>query len=486
MTVINQDDVVQFITNTKCAGGICRDRIDTHISTVFLTDDQAWKLKKAVRFPFLDFSTPQLRRRACERELELNRLWAPSLYLGLNRITRQSDGSLAWDGNGDEVDCVVVMQRFPDDAGLAQLLAQDQVDRKQMAGLVQTLWRGYGLAKIHYAAEESQGIGQIIDGLEASFPAPIPGHLFRLWRQQCGRWQDRLDQRRQDGWVRRCHGDLHLGNICRFQGELIPFDVLEFNESLAIIDVAYDMAFLMMDLLAHGSADYAALVMNRYLDVSGDYGCVALLPLFVSLRAGVRAMVMRTQNRHDQAQMYERLAVQALTAPQPRLVAVGGLSGSGKSRLSSRLSPRLGVPGAAVIRSDAIRKRLMGVDQTTKLPPEGYDPQITQRVYAALSDACRQIRADGLPVIADAVFSRPEERDAIAQCGQPFTGLWLEAPFEVAASRVQNRTADASDATVSVLEHQHQRDVGPITWPCIETSGPGERTVERAMALLSL
>ena len=481
----NQDKIARFIMDEKNWNGVVPTRCDTHISTVFLVGDLAFKLKKAVHLPFLDFSTLALRQQSCQRELDFNRLWAPELYVGSAQITQSDDGALHWDGPGQVVESLVVMHRFADDQGLAQILAAGQAHKTMITDLMQTLWRGYGRAEIYQDAGGAKGFSDIIDGLEPSF-TQIPHDLFDAWRKLVTRHAARLDQRRNDGWVRRCHGDLHLGNVCLYQGKLLPFDVLEFNDSLAIIDVAYDMAFLLMDMLAHGYDDFAALVMNRYLDVSGDYNCVALLPLMVSLRAGVRAMVMQSLNDQAQARIYLDLARQVLEPRPAQLLAIGGLSGSGKSHLSWHLSVLMGRPGAAVIRSDAIRKRLMGVAQTDRLGPEGYDAAVTQQVYEILYGACAQILSDHLPVIADAVFSRPEEREAIARCGQPFTGLWLDVSLEAARSRVAKRQGDVSDATIEVVEQQHGRDVGPMTWACIDTSGPKEQTLSAAAQILGL
>jgi len=484
----NQDDILRYLLDESTWGGQVPSRVDTHVSTVILVGDRAYKLKKAVRFPFLDFSTLDLRKASCERELELNALWAPDLYLGLAEVTRDRSGRLALNGDGETVEYAVAMRRFPDDGGLETVLSRGQVDRKQWAGLVQTVWNGYRKALVCPNGGGAAGMAAIVDGLEQSFAPDPPAELFALWRADLATLAPRLNDRRDAGLVRRCHGDLHLGNICLFQGALLPFDALEFDETLATTDIVYDLAFLIMDLLAHGYSEPASVVMNRYLDLSGDYGAMAVLPFFLSVRAGVRAMVMRAMNDRGRSGVYLKLAGTIRTPQTARIVAVGGLSGSGKSRLSSRLSPLLGGAGAAVIRSDSIRKRLMGVDQTVKLDQSGYEKAVTERVYATLYAACERIAADGFPVIADAVFGRPEERQAIEaaanRIGVPFQGIWLDAPFQVAAQRISGRTGDASDATEQVLARQHRQDPGDIRWARIDTDIPGERTVAAALAAL--
>ena len=489
MNVSNQDRTLAFLMDKSTWGGVRPDRIDTHISSVFLVGEEAWKLKKAVRLPFLDFSTIAMRKQACERELQLNSAWAPSLYLKVAAITQDQDGRLGINGDGPAVDYLVAMRRFSQDAALPTALAAGQVDKRQMEDLVQTLWAAYGTAAIHPECGGRDGMTKIVEGLGHAFaPDAVPVHLMALWRQRLDAVAAILDRRRQSGLVRRCHGDLHLGNICLFQGRLLPFDALEFNEDFGTIDIAYDLAFLIMDLLAHGHDRYAALVLNRYLDQSGDYGAMAVFPLFLSVRAGVRAMVMHSMNKDDRAREYLALAQSLLAQASPRLVAVGGLSGSGKSRLAAGLSPLLACPGAAVIRSDAIRKRLMGVAQTDQLGPDGYSPAVTQKVYQTLTEACGIVLDGGASAIADAVFGRQDERDAVERVavkrGAPFAGLWLEAPFELAADRIARRVGDASDATVAVLEQQRTRDVGPVSWTKIVSDGSPDETVARALAVL--
>ena len=497
MKASDQGRILDWLSDPATHGGCRPVRLDTHISAVFLANGLAWKLKKAVKLPFVDFTTLAARRGACMAEITVNAPWAPELYLGVCSITCESDGSFALDGRGVPVDAVVLMRRFDDGARMDELLRQDCVDRDDITHLARCLWRGWGQEPIYRERGGADALAAMVKDLHASFTphSPVPfastrvERLFRAWQSEMLLVAPDLDRRRQQGWVRRCHGDLHLANICRFQGDLTPYDAIEFSDSLAIIDVAYDLAFIGMDLTAYGRLDLAALLMNRCLDMSGDIESCRVMPLFLSLRAGVRAMVMAAMGKGEAGGDYLTLAERMLQRPVARLVAVGGLSGSGKSRLSSRLSPLLGLPGAPVIRSDAIRKRLMGVDPAQKLDSRGYAPDVTARVYAELASMCAQALRLGSPVIADAVFSRPEERRVIEevarQAGARFDGLWLEAPYGVAALRIEGRIGDASDATPEVLARQQDYELGEIDWSRIATDRPGEQTVAIALERLA-
>ena len=256
--------------------------------------------------------------------------------------------------------------------------------------------------------------------------------------------------------MRLCHGDLHLGNICVVDGRPLLFDCIEFSEDIASIDVLYDLAFLLMDLDHRGHRDFANLVLNRYLDLTGEdageTGGLAAMPLFLALRALIRAHVTATKAEHgwggvDRAAAFAEVraylgeAEAALIPSAPRLIAIGGLSGTGKSTLAAKIAPALGPPpGARWLRSDVTRKLLFGTDPETKLPPEAYAPDITERVYRDLcAGAAAALRA-GYPAVIDAVALRADERRAFAAvaaaAGVPFTGLWLEAPAERLMARV--------------------------------------------------
>jgi predicted kinase len=291
-----------------------------------------------------------------------------------------------------------------------------------------------------------------------------------------------------------------LGNIFLADGQPTLFDAIEFNDDFACIDSFYDLAFLLMDLRAKALPELSCLVFNRYLEQMGDFGALAALPLFLSLRAAIRSHVSATMAQEDavhrlkllaDAQSYLDQAIVYLAPKAPRLVACGGLSGSGKSQLARGLAPRLGpAPGALVLRSDVLRKRLMGVAPECRLSGDAYSAAMTERTYAALTEQAAAALADGHSVIADAVFARPDQRLAIEsvaqQAGVPFHGVWLAVDAAVLRARVEGRIGDASDATAAVVDQQLTYEVGPITWTTIGSSGPVEATLAAACRLIPL
>jgi aminoglycoside phosphotransferase family enzyme/predicted kinase len=453
--------------------------VETHISAVFLGEREAFKLKKAVDFGFLDFTTLAERERLTKFEHALNAPHAPGLYLGAEPLTRGPDGALRLGGEGEVVDWVLRMTRLPPEAFFSGPLPPDLLDPLADA-----------VVALHRAAPQCEGDGRMIrvitGNLEAAISARLPADAVRAWADAALAAEERLApwlaQRAAAGFLRRCHGDLHLGNICLIEGRPTPFDALEFDEALATIDVGYDLAFLLMDLDRRDSRAAANRVLNRYLARTGDVALLRGLPLWLSLRALIRAHVAA---RSGQDGMPLLRAAQAYLAPAPaRLAAVGGLQGTGKSHLARRLAPDLGAaPGAVILRSDEIRKRQAGVAPETRLPPEAYRAEASAAVFEDLQGMAAEALAAGHSVIADVVFQRAPERDALAALGHGFTGFWLEAPLDLLRARIAARRGDASDATAEVLDATAARDAGIITWNRLDATAAPEEVARKILDL---
>jgi aminoglycoside phosphotransferase family enzyme/predicted kinase len=458
--------------------------IETHIAAVFLAGERAYKLKKAVDLGFLDFTTRDKRRWAIRRELDFNRRTAPDIYLDIAEVVRRPDGQLAMDGPGEPLECVLVMRRFDPEAVLSNKPERVQGDFAEALGRQ--------VADLHATAEVRPGgagfLAYVIESNAGHLRnlAPVLGAerveaLLAATDAEFDRRRDLLDARGVAGQLRCCHADLHLGNILEEHGRAIPFDCIEFNDTLSEIDVLYDLAFLLMDLCFRGQAAGANRVLNGYLDQSArSLGEAALeglsvLPLFMSVRASVRAHVSAHNGDAETARAYAEAALRHLSWPKPELRAVGGLSGSGKSTFARKLAPGLGAPpGAVILRSDEVRKRLWGRKPNEPLPPEAYVEGQSERVYGVLVREAGLVLKAGRSVILDAVFLKSAEREAVEQAakaaGVAFEGVWLDVPAEVMRRRLAGRTGDASDADVAVLEQQLQRDPGAIAWSRVSAS----------------
>jgi aminoglycoside phosphotransferase family enzyme/predicted kinase len=493
-----QTGVVAFLSRGDWAKGSV-EVVSTHISHVFLAGDRALKLKRAVKLPYVDFSTPDLRRAACERELSLNRRTAPELYRRVVAVTRDAAGRLHLGGSGEVVDWLVEMRAFDQSQLLDRLAKRGSLPAGIPRDLGDTIAAFHDKAEIAAEFGGADAIAGIIAGNTNAFAACPPGifgpdalaALTEDCTQALAARRCLLDSRRGRGEVKQCHGDLHLGNICLIDGRPVLFDCLEFDERLSNIDVLYDLAFLLMDLLSHGLAGDANMVLNRYLDRRTETAGLAALPLFLAVRAAIRAhvTVTRDPSAGAEARTYLSSALGFLHPARPRLVAIGGLSGSGKSTAAYRLAPGLGAaPGARVIRSDVIRKRLFGASPETALAADAYAPHVTKGVYQTQLDEAAQCLTAGHSAILDAVFLRRDERDAAAdiagRAGVPFTGIWLEAPAAMLEVRIAARRNDASDADVAVLRKQLAIDPGPLDWIRVDAAA-GDGTIDAIRAAIS-
>jgi aminoglycoside phosphotransferase family enzyme/predicted kinase len=508
-----QTQVVAFLTDPLSypARPERVERLETHGALVFLAGDEAWKIKRAVRFPYMDLSTLERRRAFCEREVEINRRLAPDIYLGCVPIVRGSDGRLQLGGEGAVVEWAVRMRRFEQTALLSRMAEGGPLPPDLVRDLAEAVYQSHCRAPPAEGTEGAARIGRIVASVSATLAdlaETFDSRVLQAFGERIGGQMRRaaavLDARAAAGCVRRCHGDLHLNNIVLWHGRPVLFDALEFDEELATIDTLYDLAFLLMDLGRRGQRAGANAVLNRYLWRSGaelDLQGLRALPLLLGLRSAIRAMVTaeraeqeqgaaRTRDRQEAAR-YLEAAVSYLTPGVPRLVTVGGLSGTGKSTLARALAPEMGpAPGAVHLRSDLERKALFAVEETTRLRADAYTKAAGAAVYAALYRKARLVLAAGHAAIVDAVFANPEERAAIEaaarDAGAPFQGLWLEAPPEALVERVAARRGDASDATPDVVRQQLARETGSLAsgWTRIDAGADVDATLGKARAVL--
>jgi aminoglycoside phosphotransferase family enzyme/adenylate kinase family enzyme len=479
-------------------------RVDTHAAIVFLGGDKAWKLKRAVWFPFLDFSTSEKRHAACEAEVRLNRRTAPDIYLGCEPITRRADGVLALEGEGEAMDWVIVMRRFDQDLLFDRMAERGALTADHITELADEIAEFHGSAEKRPDFGGAEAIRWVVnDNIEELAAMPetfgeVAVHALKhLSDDALAKCVGLLDERREAGFVRHCHGDLHLRNILLWEGRPTLFDCLEFDEKLACTDMLYDLAFLLMDLEHRGRRDFASLALNRYLQRTGDLGGLVAMPLFLSCRAAIRAKVeasgaavqrdvAEADGMRAAARDYLSLATAFLAPHAPTLIGVGGESGSGKSTIAAAIAPRLGgTPGALILRSDVTRKRLFGCRMEDPLPQEAYSGQATENTFGRLIEDARIALAAGMTVIADAVYADPAERDALEaaarEAGVPFRGFWIDVPLETRIERVSGRRDDASDATVDFLRAHPTREQGPMGWTRIDASGTVDEVVERLL-----
>ena len=513
--VADQSEVAAFLGDpgTHGAGVTAVERIDTHAAMVFLAGARAYKVKRAVKFPYMDFSTLARRHAFCEKEVAINRPGAPDLYLGVTSVTRRPDGGLALGGAGEAVEWTVVMRRFAQEGLFDQLaragaltpeLMRDAADAvAAFHDSAERLWgveaAGGGAAGLRWVIAENRAEFTERPDL---FAPPQVARFSGLTHGVLARLETLLDERLAAGFVRRCHGDLHLRNICLIDGRPTLFDAIEFNDKLAAIDVLYDLAFLLMDLEQGTFRPYANLVLNRYMQHRGDLAGLAAMPLFLSARAAVRAKVSASaeasqaapearERLRAEASAYFRAAARYLDPPPARLIAIGGYSGSGKTELARRLAPWLGAaPGAVHLRSDVLRKQLFHVGELDPLPKKAYEMPVSRRVYADLAAKARVALAAGQSVVADALHARPEERGALEALartlGVRFDGVWLDVSEAALLARVAAREADASDATARVVRQQLGYELGDLAWRRLDASGPLDTVSAAARDCLSI
>jgi hypothetical protein len=476
------------------------ERIETHISLIFLAGDIAYKIKKPVVFPFLDYSTPEARRRACINEVQLNRRTAPDQYLGVVPITYDKARGLEISGSGEVVEWAVKMRRFPEGALYSELAAADRLGSEDYAELARAVHTFHDAAARRIEPGRAvAALSELIAQNDAAFAhypdvfAPDQVRALRMGLEaRLAELTPLLEQRTREGFVRHCHGDLHLRNVVRIDGSPVLFDAVEFDDAIATVDVLDDLAFLLMDLIARDAPQGANVVLNTYLSADNDMRNLeglAALPIYLSTRACIRAKTAAYQAQSEEARRYFALAQRFMDRAKPALVAIGGLSGTGKSTLARALAPEVGAaPGAVILRSDIERKRLFAVAETERLPESAYSAQVTETVYRTLAKKARAALRAGHSIILDAVHGQQSERadaEAIAaETSAEFVGMWLTAPEETLVARVESREADASDAGAAVVRKQLGFDPGEIAWARIDAAGAPDEVRARAEDLL--
>lgn len=476
--------LVDALRDPACYGHPVADfkLVETHSSWVILTGEHVYKIKKPVDLGFLDYTTLERRRAACEEELRLNRLLAPEIYIDVVAITGTSSEPLV-DGPGPAIEYAVHMHQFDRNCQLDRLLADGALGQTDMIATARAIAafhaatpkvaprQMFGHAEDVHAAMRDNFlvIQRVLAGRRASELARL-----RDWAeaeyQAC---RDHIERRRDDGWVRECHGDLHLANLTRYRGKILAFDRIEFNPAFRWLDVMNDAAFLIMDLLFHGRRDLAFGFLNEYLQHTGDYAGLDLLRYYLVYRALVRAKValLRASQIREAAGKSEAesdadrhldLAISVSHKEPVRLIVMHGLSGSGKSWLSERLMTAL---PAIRLRSDVERKRLFGLDAMSQslsgLGSDLYDEMATRRTYDRLAELAQRLFQDSYSVIVDATFLHTWQRQQFIELANGLNVAWAIVDCTAATGELHDRVAkrlasagDVSEAGLAVLERQ--------------------------------
>jgi len=500
-----QESVFAFLTDPAKHPNV--RRIDTHAASVFLEGTRALKVKRAVRFPYLDYSTLAKRKAACDEEMKINRPFAPQIYRRVVPITQSNDGSLDIDGQGTPVEFAIEMARFDEHQTFDHLAEAGPLDPSLVDAVADAIAASHAIAPRAPAEPWIESIPGFIDGNTTAFrtagcfAADDIDHLREASQLAFYRVHGTLEQRGREGFVRRCHGDLHLANIVLIADKPILFDAIEFDPVIASVDVLYDLAFPMMDFIRYERHAAANGLLNQYLGAnSGEHlDALATLPLFMSLRAAIRANVLLArlgQACRDKAYVmqsaraYFELAHRLIQPQAPTLVAIGGLSGTGKSVLTRALAPCvMPLPGAVVLRSDVLRKQHFQVTETDRLPAKAYQPQITEQIYDTLVQRALRILVQGHSVVVDAVFAHETERAAIRDVARKlnirFIGFFLEADLATRLNRVRRREGDASDATPKIAGLQEKYGIGAVDWIVVDASGTPGQTLKQCQTRIT-
>lgn len=459
--------------------------IQTHVSYVFLTGDYAYKIKKPVNFGFLDFSTLERRQHFCVQELQMNQLNAPEIYLEVLPIT-DLDGQFQLNGTGQTAEYVLKMREFPQDDLFISMFEQGKLTTSQMEDLGAIVAQFHELAQTNDYIRSFGEVSQIRQAIDENYQqtekyigGPQTLKQFEETKQFTDTFfanqEELFKSRVQHNQIRECHGDLHLRNICLWDNKIQLFDRIEFNEPFRFVDVMYDVAFAVMDLESRGRKDLGNVFLNTYIEQTGDWEGLQVLPLYLSRQAYVRAKVTSfllddpgvpedtKKEAGITASQYYKQAWEYTQLRQGQLILMSGLSGSGKTTVARHLAQRL---GAIHLRSDAVRKHLAGVPLDQRGGEELYTQAMSQKTYARLLELGTKLANAGFPVILDAKYDQQATRLAAIQEAKkhhlPVKIYHCMAPEEVLRDRLLSRTGDVSDATPDLLTQQ-QASAEPFT-----------------------
>ena len=518
MLIDDQSALIEALSSPEAFGLKSSQKItvkETNISDVFLTGEKAYKLKRGVKYPYVDYSTPQKRLAACQKELEICNRFAPGLCFGVEEVVTDKKGrifirSACSDKNAEVIDYLLVMQEFEESMLFENMVERGDLDRFEMMDTAEKIFDLHRNAEVIMTRNPVDIIrGRIYENnamIRCFVPDIFDGEdvdaLETAQLEALEKNKQLLLKRQAEGKIRWCHGDLTLRNLAMWNGRVVPFNPIEFYDDLTQIDTLYDFSFLLVEMESKGQRRLASILFNHYMALSADWEGIPVLPLFLSCRAAVNAYVFAQRSaeikeKHEAALManraYEQLVIakRFLEQPKPILVACGGLSGSGKSRIARESAPFIGnPPGAVILRDDVLRKNLLNTELEEHLDPSGYTPELEDKVFDLLCAECRRVLSAGQSVVADALFHEESRRRAIEELAREmnvdFQGLWVDAPLEIRIQRVASRKRNPSDVTTAdELKRQLDIDVGPITWEKIDTSGDRMATLTRVRTLLA-
>lgn len=476
--------------------------IQTHLSYVLLTGNYAYKLKKPVNFGFLDFSTLEKRQHFCQEELRLNQRGAAELYLEVLPIT-QTEAQFHLGDKGEPVEYALKMRQFPQEMLFVSLFEQGKLnaDRMEELGRVMAAYHAKAATNEYIrsfgkVAQVRQAFDENYEQTEKYIGGPQTQEQFDLTKQYTDKFfaerETLFTSRIENNWIRECHGDPHLGNICVWQDKILPFDCIEFNEPFRFVDVMFDIAYAVMDMDVRQRPDLGNAYLNTYVEQTGDWEGLQVLPIYLNRQAYVRAKVTsfllddpsipasKKEEATATAVQYYKLAWQYTQPRQGELILMSGLSGSGKSTVARQLARKL---RAIHLRSDAVRKHLGGIPLSERGGEELYTAEMTHKTYARLLSLGIMLATQGYPVILDAKYDRQQLRQAAIAAAEseqlPLQILHCTAPIELLQERLQNRRGDIADATADLLSAQ-QAAAEPFTQieqsyvKTIDTSQPDE------------